>query len=225
MHFAMPQPLDLLRNLKPSHCHAAASPQHYFTLTGIEALPGVLAQPARHFIEIGERQMLEDALTYIHNSTPDFALNLATITAFNGSLAQIAGTALEDRFWLPLERRMTIRTCLHEAIANAVIHGNLDVGNPSDTPEGFDEYYLHITALVKHEPYCLRRVGIYAWYNRSQIKLSVTDQGFGFTDTSVLTRAPNPTARYGRGLHIIGALADHVVIEKDKRTLTMMFNH
>lgn len=198
---------------------------YYFSLSPGVSLPMVLKRPHRFFIETGPRRLLDDVLAHMRAELPDFALNLSNGSAYGGTLAACAAMAMEERFWLPPSRRMPIVTCLHEAVSNAVIHGNLGVGNPADTPEGFDEYYAHIATLANREPYCSRRIGIHGWYNERYFKISVSDKGSGFTDASVLDRIPDIRSRHGRGLFLIHSMADRVWIERDNRTLSMIFNH
>ncbi|MBF0593377.1 MAG: ATP-binding protein [Candidatus Omnitrophica bacterium] len=91
-----------------------------------------------------------------------------------------------------------LKLCLHEALVNAVKHGN--------------KHHEHLTVhvLIKADHH--------------QLLMEVTDQGEGFDAAAI----PNPTAdenimaSHGRGIHLIKSMMDKVTFLNDGRTVRML---
>jgi CheY-like chemotaxis protein/anti-sigma regulatory factor (Ser/Thr protein kinase) len=100
---------------------------------------------------------------------------------------------------------------LHEALTNAILHGNLELS--SDLRETDEKrYYQEAQTRRAREPYCLRRVVVRVTLTRDEAILVVRDEGNGF-DPALL---PDPTDPAnlgrvsGRGLLLIQTFMDHV---------------
>ncbi len=106
--------------------------------------------------------------------------------------------------------RMRVGVGIHEALVNAIVHGNLGVS--SDLKEGgWDEYHDAIAVRRKTRPYCDRRVVVVMRAERRKsFFIQITDQGPGF-DVSKLPD-PNDPAVWekpsGRGLILIRSFFD-----------------
>ncbi len=106
--------------------------------------------------------------------------------------------------------RMRVGVGIHEALVNAIVHGNLGVS--SDLKEGgWDEYHEAITVRRRTPPYCDRRVLVLMRAERKRsFFIQITDQGPGF-DVSKLPD-PNDPAVWekpsGRGLILIRSFFD-----------------
>ncbi|MEU3402601.1 ATP-binding protein [Streptomyces sp. NPDC006670] len=91
-----------------------------------------------------------------------------------------------------------LSVALSEACANAVEHGGrggaagCPVGVPADEVLDGTEAY-HVTAFLDGD----------------RCRIEVADSGPGFPPSTVARRRPS-LAEHGRGLHLIGELADHV---------------
>ena len=100
---------------------------------------------------------------------------------------------------------------LHEALTNAIFHGNLEL---SSTLKETDEklFYQLAKDRVKQAPYAERRVHVTARLNRDEAAFSIRDDGPGFDPTLL----PDPTdpsnlgKPSGRGLLLIQTFMDHV---------------
>ena len=203
MPFALPQALDFFYNASPAS-PVPALPEfedcpYYFTLPKTSLLNEILQRPNHLFLEVGPLSIIEEALMAISVDSPHFAVNLRTCSAYDSTLSEIIALALEERFFLGSKQRMNIRTCLQEAIANAIIHGNLEL-NSSDN---FTLYHDAITARMSEVIYKNRRITIAAWYDAPSLKLAVSDQGKGFPEHCHFADLPPPETACGRGLFFI----------------------
>jgi anti-sigma regulatory factor (Ser/Thr protein kinase) len=106
---------------------------------------------------------------------------------------------------------MHLPIALHEALVNAMTHGNMEV--PGHLRESDPDAYL---ASIKERqaapPYCDRRVHILARETREEFTFVIRDEGPGF-DVSTL---PDPAdtddlqSSSGRGLFLIRTFMDEV---------------
>ena len=103
-----------------------------------------------------------------------------------------------------------IGLCLHEALVNAVVHGNLEVSSTlkNESPEEFDRM------LKKRESdpkYAGRKVAIHCKVTAEQLIFNIEDEGNGFDAAKFVGLADHFTmAPSGRGVLIILALMDEV---------------
>ncbi len=112
---------------------------------------------------------------------------------------------------------------LHEALTNAIFHGNLEL---SSTLKESDEkqFYQLARERLKQPPYSDRRVRVAARLSREEAVFSIGDDGPGF-DRSIL---PDPTDPAnldrvsGRGLLLIQTFMDHVEHNDQGNQITMV---
>jgi CheY-like chemotaxis protein len=100
---------------------------------------------------------------------------------------------------------------LHEALTNAILHGNLGVG--SELREADEKrYYRLIRERQATAPYRDRRVFVTAALTRTEARFVIRDEGDGFDPATL----PDPTDPSnlgrvtGRGLLLIQTFMDHV---------------
>jgi anti-sigma regulatory factor (Ser/Thr protein kinase) len=196
---------------------------YYFTLPDPTLLTPILLKSNRFFLEIGAMRTLETALDTIFAANPSFALNVTTLSAYDGAFSDHVSMALEQRFFLETTLRMSIRTCLQEALANAIIHGNLALESPKCSASSFNDFHEAITYRIAQDHFQALRICIMATCDEQYFTLRIRDQGKGFPHHALLT-SPTPDALCGRGLFLIQSLANHVWIEADNKTLSMRFN-
>lgn len=155
---------------------------------------------------------------------PGFLLSLTTATAFAVQSPVAVCDALERRGILPERRRSAVELCLHEAVANALVHGN--VGVPADTrdqPDGFRLFGERVTAALRDPAVRRRRVDILARWGEGALDLAVVDEGGGF-DPAVLARPTKGFARSGRGFVFMRALANAVAVRDGGRCTLLHFD-
>jgi CheY-like chemotaxis protein/anti-sigma regulatory factor (Ser/Thr protein kinase) len=116
-----------------------------------------------------------------------------------------------------------VGVALHEALTNAILHGNLGIGSElRETNE--KEYYRQIAERRTQQPWCDRRVFVSAVLNEHEAVFIVRDEGEGFdrellpdpTDPSNLERVS------GRGLLLIQTFMDRVEHNERGNQITMV---
>ncbi|MGQ9372035.1 ATP-binding protein, partial [Azospirillum sp. A39] len=108
-----------------------------------------------------------------------------------------------------------LELALHEAVANAIIHGNLQVESVQDAGvAALDRFSAALAARLADPAFAGRRVVVRAWLEARGVVVEVADDGAGFT-------APpprHPAAAAGRGLALIGAVASaHELLDGGRR--------
>jgi CheY-like chemotaxis protein/two-component sensor histidine kinase len=118
---------------------------------------------------------------------------------------------------------MLLGVALHEALTNAIFHGNLELKSEQrETDE--KGYYQAAKDRRAQEPYRDRRVHVEAALTRDEATFIVRDQGPGF-DPSLL---PDPTDPAnlgkvsGRGMLLIQTFMDHVEHNEVGNEITMV---
>lgn len=119
--------------------------------------------------------------------------------------------------------RIQIGVALREALANAIVHGNLEVS--SELREGDGKAYDELIARRRTEaPYASRRVHVLAKSTRDAATYVVRDEGPGFT-VADLPDATDPDALervYGRGLLLIRTFMDETNHNARGNEITMV---
>ena len=112
---------------------------------------------------------------------------------------------------------------LHEALMNAIDHGNLELS--SDMRESDDTGYQHLgEARRQQAPYINRRVHVRVHINREQATYVIRDEGPGFDPGKL----PDPTDPanlervYGRGLLLVRTFMDDVSHNSTGNEITMI---
>ncbi len=201
---------------------SVSSEPHFFSISdynkNTEILESILTLPNSIFIE----KELHDSYLNKNFSTCDLLLSLTTTSCYNSNVAHLFTDYVNKRFELRGKKNDEMATCLHEAIMNAMLHGNLKMASDFRTLKGLYKYQAEIEYRLTVDAYKLRCVTIGAWKKGSQIKLAVSDEGNGFNINKY--RGNNDTLPHGRGLALIHSLADKVWLENDRRTLFMQFD-
>jgi anti-sigma regulatory factor (Ser/Thr protein kinase) len=195
----------------------------YFVLNAPGMPVLALAKHYRLLIELGSYDAMEEELAFLRNGAPDFALSLTTRGAAYANMAAAVAQAIGRHFRMDGDQQMRMASCLQEALTNAMVHGNLCLKERPECTRTFDHYYQHIEALIESEPYASRRIRITAWRREGYSEIYVSDEGDGIP-AAIPQGGILLTAKSGRGLQIIHALADSVGIGEDRRTLCMGFS-
>lgn len=118
--------------------------------------------------------------------------------------------------------RHKIELALHEALANALFHGNLEVD--SELRREASSAYFDLAEQRRHErPYSHRAIEVKVSIEGAEVEVEVRDQGPGF-DTSRLERltAPSPDMLSGRGLLLIRSCMDEVAFNHRGNCVRML---
>lgn len=150
-------------------------------------------------------------------------LSLTTRTAFGAQCAVLVCDALAHRGVLSQERRSAVELCLHEAVANAIVHGNLEIASSAkDRPDGYRVFSQLVGERLGDPAMGNRRTDIFARWRESALVIAVSDQGGGF-DTAILPPDTGGTARSGRGFIFMRALAEEVTVTDGGRCTSLRF--
>jgi DNA-binding response OmpR family regulator len=142
-----------------------------------------------------------------------YEFTLENDTEFIGSVVAQA-ELLFDQFKLFDDSvRMQLGVAIHEALVNAMIHGNLEVSSALKN-DNWSKYHRQISQRNQTEPYIHRRVRVLLDAERGKyFRVVIRDDGPGF-DVSKLTDATDATGCEkcsGRGMMMIRAFFDEVV--------------
>lgn len=131
---------------------------------------------------------------------------------------------LQDRVRLFCElHHINVRNvgiCLHEALANAVIHGNLEISSmlKNESPEIFESLVKKRENLTEFGE---RQVHIYCKITPEKLELIIQDQGQGFNHREMTRPDSARLLLTGRGILIITAFMDKVLWNEAGTCITM----
>ncbi|OYQ34229.1 hypothetical protein CHU95_12325 [Niveispirillum lacus] len=124
---------------------------------------------------------------------------------------------------LPATVRHDAELSLHEAIINAVLHGNLAMGGSLvDDPSQFDAFCQRLTATLADPNKATRRIDLSAWVADGRLNIRISDQGDGY-DPGSIRPAANAEAKSGRGLEIMRVMSSGLTVTDGGRTATLAF--
>ena len=130
--------------------------------------------------------------------------------------AQLCGACHEAR-----AGKLTL--ALHEALTNAIVHGNLEVS--SELKERDDNQFARVLAERASNPhYASRQVAIEVDHDANRCRWSITDEGQGFDFARYLNSEPDPEALFlssGRGILLMRAFVDQVDYDQGGRRVTL----
>lgn len=151
-------------------------------------------------------------------------LSLTTATAYRLEAAQAFCDALAARTKADKKLRQAMELALHEAMVNAMVHGNLEIGSlPKDSLDDFVRFCESIETRLGDPRFGDRRVDVRAEWCGDFIELVVQDHGRGYDTTSVLRRPVALDQKSGRGLFLIKDLCETVAVADGGRRLAMTF--
>lgn len=117
-----------------------------------------------------------------------------------------------------------VGTALHEALVNAMEHGNLELTSELRESENASDYRKLVDERRHRPPYCDRRVLVIARFSRQEGIFVVRDDGRGF-DPSKLADPRDPANLQkcsGRGLFLIRTFMDEVRFNDIGNEITMI---
>ena len=119
--------------------------------------------------------------------------------------------------------RTRLGVALEEALANALYHGNLEIG--SELRESDERaYWKLVRERGQAAPFCQRRIHVQATISREAATFTIRDQGKGFDPTKL----PDPTDPAnlekvsGRGVLLMRTFMDDVVYNETGNVVTLV---
>jgi hypothetical protein len=184
------------------------------------ALRAALAPPCGGLIEWPPTMTVADMCAEVDASAPPtLALRLTTASALRLDVAQQVVEALDSRFVWVRPIRDNMQLALHEAVSNAIVHGNL--GLPSMARRRLEDLGTFAEGLrmrLAEPELAARRVSVDVRCLGSSVFAAVQDEGAGHEGAlSIAEQA------HGRGLQIITALAHAVQFSHGGRRIEMEF--
>ena len=125
---------------------------------------------------------------------------------------------------VPPEYLSPMLLLIHEAVSNAIYHGNLCVPDAIRTSRTFHEYEQDLAAA---RPELLnRQATMKLLLFRDHGELTMTDSGNGFDYQRELDRdhPPSPDREMGRGIYILKQTADEIRFQNNGKTLHVRKN-
>jgi anti-sigma regulatory factor (Ser/Thr protein kinase) len=121
-------------------------------------------------------------------------------------------------------RSPKLMIALHEALSNAIIHGNLELS--SELKERGDNSFAEALAQRVSTPYLAERlVDVLVDYDGQRCRWIITDQGTGFDHARALQRAdsddPELLLASGRGILLMRSFLDEIAYEYGGRRLIL----
>jgi CheY-like chemotaxis protein len=150
-------------------------------------------------------------------------LSLGNDTGLVSKVVAFLGRELRAHYPVHHVPATEIKLALYEAIANAIEHGNLEIGFDDKTravssPEGMAGL---IERRRRERPYADRRVRVEASYAPGEVTYRVRDGGPGFPRAKVEARPFDVTALHGRGLLLIRHYMPSVAWNPEGNEITM----
>ena len=132
--------------------------------------------------------------------------------------------AAQFGLWGDAERNR-ISVALEEALANALYHGNLEIGSElreRDLPA----YYQTIAIRRGQSPYRERRIVVEAEFSTERAVFVIRDEGAGFDPATLPdpTDPANLTRPSGRGILLMRAFMDEVVYNAAGNSVALIKN-
>jgi len=152
-----------------------------------------------------------------------FFLSITTASAMGGEVARYLCDALIQQFGVDKAIRDAVETALHEAVSNALIHGNLQIDSGiRGTPEGLSKFSILLNESLENPEFASRRMNVLMRVLPDMVEIEVHNEGPGYLIDK--GAAPAPELPYGRGLGIIRTFSDEVSLSDHGREISMTFS-
>lgn len=154
--------------------------------------------------------------------SPGLCVVVRTDTAFRLPLAAIVLDAVRRHADVDGAQCDSIELALHEAVANAVMHGNLEIDNNGrDGVAHYTGFCCDIDNRLNDPRVAGRSVTINAWWTNHRLWFAVGDEGSGFTGHA---DAPALEQLHGRGMLLMRELAQSVRWNQRRRRMILSFS-
>jgi anti-sigma regulatory factor (Ser/Thr protein kinase) len=144
-----------------------------------------------------------------------------TRTALYSTVSEQILSDLETRCSLDDDLRFRLQLCLHEALANALIHGNLDMHDAVDSLEAFDAREDTITKRLASPQFAEKMIYLVVQVYQDHLRITLRDDGNGLPEKKK-EEAPKEHA-FGRGQTLLEEFADYQHYHQATTTLELCF--
>ena len=147
--------------------------------------------------------------------------SFTTITANRLDLAGEMLAAVAARQPLSESCRGNIELALHEALCNAVLHGNLQMDGIGDlSVDALERFSANLMQRISDPDFACRRVDIVCDFDPESVTIDVVDQGRGFEPKTEPKTEPKAS---GRGFELIAASCQSFELLEGGRRVSMRF--
>ncbi|CAK0758546.1 serine/threonine-protein kinase RsbW [uncultured Gammaproteobacteria bacterium] len=185
-----------------------------------ESLDNCWLRPFAAWIELG---ILSDAAVLNKIALAASGVLVAsftTVTANRLTLARDIVEAVGSRREIGSERRDDIELAIHEAISNALVHGNLQVESMKGlTMSALDRFSEDISRRISDPDFANRRLDVSCELDAGGVTVEIADQGAGFIVVETDRCGP-----CGRGLDLISGIAQSCQLLDGGRRIRMRFD-
>ncbi|WP_051340723.1 ATP-binding protein [Azospirillum halopraeferens] len=181
-------------------------------------------RPVAAWVEVGP--LTDDALAQAVSaaSAADLFASFTTASANRLHLAGRLVAAIAERRPLSDAQRDDLELALHEAISNALVHGNLQVeGMKGLSVAALDRFSAELASRMADPAYAGRRIVVRAWLEPRACVVEVADEGTGFAPRAPAGTGTAGGGASGRGLDLISAIAEGYELLDDGRRIRMRF--
>lgn len=166
------------------------------------------------FINVQKENIYSDGLGFL----------LTGPVIYNIDVAQIFTKALQDRRHFSDFRMASIHLALHEALVNGLIHGNLNLSSlKRQNLTEYQEYGKTVQKRLTKPAFARKAISITAKWTRPKMKITIRDEGMGYSLSEILKQSPTVQSKSGRGLRIIASAADSCTIDNYGKEISLSF--
>lgn len=184
-----------------------------------DQLPSYWAAPYSAWIEVAA--LADQSILELIKRAADTGLyaSFTTITANRLDLAGEILLAIANQRRLSEDVRGNIELALHEALSNALLHGNLQLESIAAlNVEALERFSSDLMRRITDPSYANRRIDVVCDFDDETVVIDVVDQGGGF----VFKPKADPKAS-GRGFELIGASCQSYQLLDGGRRVSMRF--
>ncbi len=141
----------------------------------------------------------------------EIELDIPNDPALVGIVVGYIQRILEDYGLSDQRQRARVGLAVSEALANAIIHGNLEISSALRN-DAADEFYREVEQRQQRSPYRDRSVYLGMRFTQSSVTFAIRDQGAGFDRASLVdpTEPENLMCVSGRGILLMKSYCDAV---------------
>jgi anti-sigma regulatory factor (Ser/Thr protein kinase) len=193
-----------------------------------ESVEYSLPDMAKAFVELAQAGDVFDLSINVFSRLGEnsFFFSFGTPSAYSAPVASFICRQIANRVvWCEDMLLFRMETALHEAVANAAVHGNLNIaGEEYDGENILEDRPSLIAKALEDRDRASRRVSVFALWDESEISVSVSDQGKGVERGEFSPPQWNEAPLCGMGLNLIAKATNSLSWEDGGRTMVMRFS-
>jgi len=200
-----------------------ASSVRFWFHDGVTPLAAALAPPASAVIECIPAGTKPPSSKFKNGEANSLVLRVLGPTASREPVAQLFSSALAQRIAVNERLSERLGIALQEAIANALVHGNLELTlRAGDGGHDLDAYYLEIERRLGVSPWRERSISLRASWNAEWLTVDVEDEGQVWEEPDLAAGEPADRP-HGRGFLMMEAVTDFLSVNSRVHRVTLGF--